>query len=81
MWGLLSDSLKQSVTAQQLQAQLAQLQPSLGTIQQISYVGGAKELDGNAVYLYLLTVNRGGQTAQVTYLFTLDAQGKILKVE
>lgn len=81
MWGLLSDSLKQSGSEQQLQSQLDQVRPQLGAIKQITYVGGAKEEDGNAVYLYLLTLDQGGQTNQVTYLFTLDTQGKIVKVE
>lgn len=81
MWGLLSDSVKQGGTVQQLQTKLDQIKPSLGVTQQITYVGGVREIDGNAVYLYLLTVNQGGQTNQVTYLFTLDQQGKIVKIE
>jgi len=81
MWLLLSDNLRQGSTVQQLQQQLQQMQPRMGAIKQITYVGGAKELEGNAVYLYLLTVERSGQTAQVTYLFTLDPQGKILRIE
>lgn len=81
MWGLLSDSFKQGQTIQQLQNQLDQVKPKMGAIKHISYVGGAKEDDGTGVYLYLLTLDQGGQTAQVTYLFTLDAQGKILKIE
>ena len=81
IWGLLSDSYKQGASLQQLQAQLDQAKPRMGVIKQISYVGGAKEQDGNGVYLYLLTMDQGGQTAQVTYLFTLDPQGKIVKIE
>lgn len=81
MWGLLSDSFKQGTSLQQLQAQLQQMQPRMGSIQHIAYVGGAKEADGNGVYLYLLTVDQSGQTDQVTYLFTLDPQGKIVKIE
>lgn len=81
MWSLLSDTLKQSGTEQQLQAQLDQVRPQLGAIKQITYIGGAKEQDGNGVYLYLLTLDQGGQSNQVTYLFTLDTQGKIVKVE
>ncbi len=81
MWGLLSDSFKQGTSLQQLQAQLQQMQPRMGAIQHIAYVGGTKEADGNGVYLYLLTVDQSGQTDQVTYLFTLDPQGKIVKIE
>jgi hypothetical protein len=81
MWGLLSDSFKQGQTIQQLQTELEQVKPKMGVIKHISYVGGAKEDDGTGVYLYLLTLDQGGQTDQVTYLFTLDAQGKILKIE
>jgi hypothetical protein len=81
MWGLLSDTFKQGLSMQQLQAQLAQVQPKMGVIKHVSYVGGAKEVDGNGIYLYLLTLDQGGQTSQVTYLFTLDPQGKIVKIE
>lgn len=81
MWGLLSDSFKQGLSIQQLQTQLSQVKPKMGVIKQISYVGGSKEQDGNGVYLYLLTLDQGGTTAQVTYLFTLDPQGKIVKIE
>jgi hypothetical protein len=81
MWGLLSDTFKQGQTIQQLQTELAQVKPKMGVIKHISYVGGAKEDDGTGVYLYLLTLDQGGQTDQMTYLFTLDAQGKILKIE
>lgn len=81
IWGLLSDTYKQGASLQQLQAQLDQAKPRMGIIKQISYVGGTKERNGNGVYLYLLTMDQGGQTAQVTYLFTLDPQGKIVKIE
>ena len=81
MWNLLSDSVKQGGSIQALQAQLNQMKPRLGTIEKISYVGGAREQNGDAVYLYLLTINQGGKTEQVTYLFTLNPQGKILKLE
>ena len=81
MWSLLADSVKQGGSVQQLQAKLDQMRPSMGVIKDISYVGGAKEIDGNTVYLYLITVDQGGQTQQATYLFTLDQQGKILRVE
>ena len=81
MWSLLADSVKQGGSVQQLQTKLDQMRPSMGVIKTISYVGGAKEIDGNSVYLYLITVDQGGQTAQTTYLFTLDQQGKILRVE
>ncbi|MGI8915230.1 MAG: hypothetical protein ACR2JY_15835 [Chloroflexota bacterium] len=81
MWGLLSDSYKQGLSMQQLQAQLTQIQPKMGAITHVSYVGGTKEQDGNGVYLYLLTLDQGGQPNQVTYLFTLDPQGKIVKIE
>ena len=81
MWGLLSDTFKQGLSVQQLQAQLQQVKPKMGVIKSVSYVGGTKEQDGNGVYLYLLTLDQGGQTTQVTYLFTLDPQGKIIKIE
>jgi hypothetical protein len=81
MWALLSDSFKQGLSVQQLQAQLQQVKPKMGVIKDVSYVGGTKEQDGNGVYLYLLTLDQGGQTSQVTYLFTLDPQGKIVKIE
>ena len=81
MWALLSDSFKQGLSMQQLQAQLQQVKPKMGVIKNVSYVGGTKEQDGNGVYLYLLTLDQGGQTSQVTYLFTLDPQGKIVKIE
>ncbi|MCL4543733.1 MAG: DUF3887 domain-containing protein [Chloroflexi bacterium] len=81
IWNLLSDSVKQGASVQALQTQLNQLKPQLGSIQQITYVGGVHEQDGDSVYLYLLTVSRGGQMSQFTYLFTLDPQGKILKLQ
>ena len=81
IWNLFSDSLKQASSLQQVQAQLQQVKPRMGTMTHIAYVGGTKEEDGNGVYLYLVTLDQGGQTAQVTYLFTLDPQGKIVKIE
>lgn len=81
MWALLSDSVEQTTSVQQLQAKLNQVRPREGALDQITYVGGARETNGDAVYLYLLTWDKGGQSAQETYLFTLDANGRIVDVE
>ncbi len=81
IWNLLSTSIRQGTTIQDLEAQLSQARPKLGVVKNISYVGGAREDNGNGVFLYIVTVDRGGQSDQVTYLFTLDKQDKIVSVQ
>lgn len=46
-----------------------------------SYIGGTALMDGGSVHLYVVSIDDGAQTGQIPFTFTLNAEGKIARIE
>jgi hypothetical protein len=89
LWSSLSDEAieryrARGVGRQELQRQLNIAQERGAKLEQINYIGGQSLPDGTSMQFYLVAA-RGpaGRTDLefVTYIFTLDRAGKIVKVQ
>ena len=89
IWNAMSDSAKAAAQSSgqgvdTLQTQLDQLRQQGGQFGEVVYVGGYPMQDGGRFYFYVLSVRNAGQPGQVQqvpFVFTVDRDGKIAKVE
>ena len=88
MWASLSDQAQARYQAtgssqQDLARQMQAAKDRGLALQDVSYVGGKSLPNGTSLQFYVVAVKMGtgADLNYVPYLFTLDAQGKILTVE
>ncbi len=88
MWDAVSDEMKRSTTArsggltlQRLEQQLEEAKKSGLRYDKVSYLGGYVAPDGIGFYLYVVAASTADNKQYVPYTFTIDKQGKILRID
>lgn len=89
VWSSYSDDARQrfatrGASLDELRRQLATARERGTRIEDFSYIGGQQLQNGTTMYFYLARVVNGqtqGQREYVPYVFTLDASGKIARVQ
>ncbi|MCL5961295.1 MAG: hypothetical protein M1358_18635 [Chloroflexi bacterium] len=81
---LISQAEGSGATQQDLQDQLDQARELGRGLQGVSYIGGHALQNGGSMHFYVATVSTGGVSSEadeIFYVFTLDKDGKIEKIE
>ena len=88
VWGSLSTAAQaqmqaRSITPEQRQQELEQQRAAGFSLEDVSYVGGRALPDGTSLHFYLVALrpSRGTPVRYVPYTFTVDSDGKIVKVQ
>lgn len=87
IWDSLSRSAVEAIEARggsvtSLQEQLNQARQAGIRYGQFTYVGGRPLASGESIHFYLVeVVGPAGEVEQVPYIFTLDSEGKIVRVQ
>lgn len=87
VWNAYSDEAQgrlrsRGASIQALQQQMDQAKQAGAQLEQVTYIGGQAFPDGTSMHFYTV-LTRGPQTAvePVSYVFTLDKSGKIVRVQ
>jgi len=86
LWGALSPELqskmKQSGTSEEMLRQgMEEAKKDSTRVASVNYIGGYQPSDGNSLYFYVVGKQTDGQVDYVFYVFTLNVDGKILRIE